>query len=140
MKLVNLTATDVENFAKALPKEKSKAPVFHQEELKVDKLAIALVRRSGSDDAKENTYSIVFHSGDSDYVFIVRPTVHEIPSITLNIIRKATAEAGVDEFASYTVLKDTVTTLKGQVSGMPAGQTPLTALDLESLLKHLKVQ
>lgn len=55
-----------------------------------------------------------------------------MPSVTLNIVTKA-------EFASYTVLRDTVMTLKGQVSGRPA-ESAITGFDLSALLKHLTVQ
>jgi hypothetical protein len=147
MKLVILTAADVEQFKKALPTAKSTPPVLHHEELTADGVAIGLVRPAASEDERTNTYSIGFSRGDSDYVFIVRPTVHEVPSITLNIIRRAAAEPGAAEFASYTVLKDTVTTLKGQVAGLHKGQTggatsetALGAFDLAALLKYLKVQ
>ena len=147
MKLVTLTATDIEQFKKSLPAANTTAPVLHREELHTDDIAIRMARSAKSEDPRTNTYSIQFSRGDCDYVFIVRPTVHEIPSITLYLVRKSAGEAGDTEFASYTVLKDTVTTLKGQVSGMPASQpgqtmseTPLGAIDLAALLDYLKIQ
>ena len=127
MKLTKLTQADLDRLAAALPKDKPAPPPFHQEELQVDSLSVALVRPSESTDARTNTYSIGFKCGDSQYVIIVRPTAHQIPSITLNIIRDA-------QFSSYTVLHDTVTTLKGEMSGV----VPADA-DLDVLLGHLKV-
>jgi hypothetical protein len=113
MKLVQLTAADVEKFQASMPKEKAATPDFHHEELEVDALSIGLVRPSASEDPRTNTYSIGFRCGDSEYVIVVRPTIHQVPSVTLDIITKG-------EFASYTVLRDTVTTLKGQVADLSA--------------------
>jgi hypothetical protein len=147
MKLVNLTAVDIDQFKNALPKIKPAAPDLHHEELTVDDVTIELVRPTESKDVRTNTYSLGFSHRGSDYMFIVRPTMHEVPSVTLNIIRKATDQSGDVEFTSYTVLKDTVTTLKGQLSGMAKSQTEgttskaaLANFDLASALDHLKVR
>lgn len=132
MRLVNLTAADLERLKAALPAQKAPPQAFHQEELNVDTLSIGLVRPEQSDDPRTNTHSIGFRYGDTQYVIVVRPTVHQVPAITLNVIKDT-------EFASYTVLKDTVTTLKGQVSGVPADRTPAN-FDLSDLLGHLKAE
>jgi len=132
MKLVNLTASDLEQLKASLPIEKAAPPTFHKEELRVDSLSISLVRPSTSEDVRTNTYSIGFRCGDSQYTIVVRPTVHQVPSITLNMTRDT-------EFASYTVLRDTVTALKGRVTEPPAERTPEN-FDLSTLIGHLKVQ
>lgn len=147
MKLVNLTATDVEKLKKALPKGKAAAPALHHEELTVDGVSIGLARPAKSEDPRTNTYSIAFRCDNSDYQIIVRPTVHETPSVTLNIIRKETGNAGTAQFASYSVLKDIVTTAKGVASGVCSSQAEGTtseaapaSFDFKELLDRLKMQ
>jgi len=131
MRLVKLTAADIERLKAALPAQKADPQAFHQEELTVDALTIGLVRPETSDDPRTNTHSIGFRSGDTQYVIVVRPTVHQVPAITLNVITNT-------EVSSYTLLKDTVTTLTGHLSGLPADRTPAN-FDLAELIGHLKL-
>jgi hypothetical protein len=147
MKLVTLTAADVDKLRQALPTAKAPAQTLHHEELQVDSLSFGLVRPSNSTDPRTNTYSISFRVGESEYVIVVRPTVHELPSITVDVVRKVGGAEGQMDFSSYTVLKDTVTTLKGRMSGVSVeqivgttGDVATSKVDLKSLLGQLKVQ
>jgi hypothetical protein len=145
MKLVALTAADVERLKKVSPAATS-FPTLHHEELIVDDVAFGLARPGNSADHRTNTYSITFRCGDTDYLILVRPTVHDVPSITLNVIRKGAGEGPAAQFASYSLLKDTLTTLRGEIStetiapaeGHPKGA--LATLDFQKLLAGLKVQ
>lgn len=132
MKLVAVTAADLEQLKASLPARKAAPPAFHTEEMRVDSLSFGLARLETSDDPQANTYSIGFRCGDSDYTIVVRPTVLQVPSVTLNIIRDT-------EFASYTVVQDTVTTLKGQISGLPPDRNP-SNFDLSELIGYVKLQ
>jgi len=146
MKLVTLTAADVEKLKQPAKTGKGSAPALHHEELTVDGVNIGLARPDGSSDPRTNRYSIAFGRDGTEYQIIIRPTVHETPSVTLNIIRKGSGEAGAAEFASYTVLKDTVTTVKGEVLGLPSaregvtGEAALANFNLQTLLDLLRVR
>jgi hypothetical protein len=147
MKHVNLTAADIEKIKKALPASKLPAPPLHHEEMIIDGVGIGLSRPAGSEDPRTTTHAIKVRSGDSDYLIIVRPTVHGVPSVTLNIIRKEKGEGAAAHFSSYTVLKDTVTTLKGQISGEPVtmpegktGEAAIASFDFQTLLNRVKIE
>jgi hypothetical protein len=147
MKHVNVTAADIEKLKKALPTAKLPTPALHHEEMIIDGVGIGLSRPAGSEDPRTNTHAFAFRSGDSDYLIIVRPTVHGVPSVTLNITRKEKGTAAAAQFASYTVLKDTVTTLKGQILGEPitpsegtSAEAALAKFDFHELLERFKMQ
>lgn len=145
MKVVKLTAADIDKLRKTLP-PKPAPETFHHEELLIDSLSFGLARPIASADIRTNAYSVGFRSGDTQYVLVVRPTIHEIPSITLNVIKTSGGGADGAEFASYTVLSDTVTTLKGRVIGAPGqivgttGDTATASLDLGALIGYLQVE
>jgi hypothetical protein len=146
MKQVKLTAADIDNLRKSVPSQRT-PQAFHHEEIQVDAVSIGLVRPQQSADPRTNTYSIGFRCGDSEYLIIVRPTVHQMPSITLDIIRPVAGSQHQSDIDSYTVLNDTVTTLKGRLSGVSREQIVSTTgdvatahLDMQELLAHLKVE
>jgi hypothetical protein len=145
MKRVHLTTADVEHLKRSLPATARVAPTLHHEELAVDGLAFGLARPNSSDDPRTNSYSIAFRCGDADYVIMVRPTVHGVPSITLNIIRKGADAGDPAHFASYILLKDALTTLKGEMPAQAIGQAkgktgdPLAHLDFRALIAGLKL-
>jgi hypothetical protein len=147
MRLVTFTTADLERFKKALEKVRSPAPPLHHESMVVDDVGIALVRLRDSNDARTNTYCLGFKCADTDYQFVVRPTVHGVPSITLNVIRKGAGETGTYQFNSYSVVEDTVTTIKAQVANPPraaedrpkvTGEVPFDFF--EQMLELMKVE
>lgn len=144
MKLVTLMADDIAKFEAKIPKASTPLPDLHREILEVDGITMTLVRAARSNDPRTNTYSIEFLHDEVKYVLIVRPTVEQIPSITLTRVDDNDGDF-VASIASYTVLDDTVTTLKGELPMRPSDsrksrQSRLGSFDLAALLENLKIK